>query len=205
MRTVPRATVLALVVTMTTLGPATAQGPSETPQDPSATPLDPAASPQSRRLDLALEMPLNMGGFEPEVAITRGQEHLANLDPDDPADAATAAQLQSLFEATGVTVQDMTSAYALVSQEDFFSFVVAVRLEGATPGLLLEAYLPILEAGLVDPQTAPTTLGGKDVLRITSEGTAGEPVELYVYEAGDTIWMVQGPLDVVGSVLEDLP
>lgn len=171
----------------------------------SATAQDSSPRPTPGRIDLALEMPLNMGGFEPDVAITRGAEHLTSLDLDDPADAAIAADLGRLFEATGVTVDDMTSGYALVSQEDFFSFVVAVRLDGARPGSALPAYLPILMAGLIDPQTEAATLGGKDVFVITSEGNEGELVELYVYEATDTVWMVQAPIDVAGFVLEDLP
>lgn len=170
-----------------------------------ATAQAPAASVSPERADLALEMPRNMGGFEPAIAITRGQEHLANLDLDDPADAATAAELERLFAETDVTVDAMTSGYALVSQEDFFSFVVAIRLEGATPGSVLPAYLPILTAGLTDPDTTDATVGGKDVLVITSAGETGDRVELYVYEAGDTVWMVQGPLDVVVGVLEGLP
>jgi hypothetical protein len=156
------------------------------------------------RPDLLLELPLQMGGFEPNASIVRGEAHLAGLDPADPNDAETIAELQRLFDETGVTVDDMTTAYALSSVDDFFAFVVAMRLEGATAGTVLPAYLPILLADLIDPVTREQAVGDKTALVITSEGTDREPVELFVYDAGDTIWMAQGPSDVVFFVFEDL-
>lgn len=166
---------------------------------PEPTPIVP------ERRDLYLDMPYNLGGFEPDIVITRGAEHLANLDPTSADDAQTIADLEGLLEATGASIEDMTSGYALVSQEDFFAFVVAVRVDDAEPGNLLPAYLPILVAGLSDPTTAPVTLGGKDILVISSEGSDGDYVDLYVYDAGDTVWMVQGPEDVAEQALAALP
>jgi hypothetical protein len=190
MRSVAAAMLLTLMAT-----PAIAQ---ET-DAPETDALDPAS------IELALEMPTNMGGFEPDVVIARGVEHIADLDPNDPQDADTAAQLERLFDETGVTVDDMTSGYALVSQTDFFSFVFAVRLHGAAPGTVLPAYLPILIANLIDPTIEEVRSGNKDVLVITSEGEEREPVRLTVYEVNDTVWLLQGPDDVVEFALGDLP
>ena len=36
-------------------------------------------------------------------------------------------------------------------------------------------------------------------------GEGGEYVELYAYDEGDTIWIVQGPLDVAEATLYNLP
>ena len=165
-----------------------------------------AASPTlPPRADLIDEMPRQMGGFEPDIVITRGVEHLANLDPADPADAETLAELQRLFDETGVTVEDMSTGYALAAVDDFFSFVIAIRLDGAKPGTLLPAYLPILMNDLIEPVVVERAVGDKPVLVITSEGADREPVDLYVYDAGDTIWMAQGPDDVVFFAITDLP
>jgi len=57
----------------------------------------------------------------------------------------------------------------------------------------------------VDPTGRSESLGGKEVLIISSEGDGADYVDLYVYDEGDTIWMVQGPEDVVERTLEDLP
>ena len=197
----------ALIVTLASLllaVPVAAQGEEPTTHAAeSASPTSSIVGDGARR-DLYLDMPDVLGGFEPDIVITRGQEHLAGLDPDDEADARTRAELDRLFEGTGTSAEDMTSGYALVSQEDFFAFVVGVRLDGAERGTMLPAYLPILYEDLVDPTGQAASVGGKDVVVISSEGDAGDYVALYVYDQGDTIWMVQGPEDVVEGVLEAL-
>lgn len=165
---------------------------------------DPTQSPlvsESGRPDLYLDMPYYLGGFEPEIVMTRGAEHFADLEAGDPS----RQQLEGLLETVGAGIEDMVSGYALVSQDDLFSFVVAIRVEGVTPGTLLPAYLPILYEGLADPQDGEAEVGGKDVLVISSVGGEDEPVDLYVYDEGDTIWLVQGPPDVVDTTLANLP
>ena len=156
---------------------------------------------RSERADLYLEMPYYLGGFEPEIVMTRGQEHFVGLPAGDP----TRDELERLLDTVGADVEDMVSGYALVAQEDFFSFVVGLRIEGATPGTLLPAYLPMLIADLVGPAEVEGTLGGKDVLVVTSIGSDDQYVELYVYDAGDTIWMVQVPLEVAETAMAGLP
>lgn len=163
------------------------------------------ASAAPERRDLYLDMPYYLGGFEPDIVMTRGQEHFANLGAGGAADAEARAQLERLLEEVGADVEDMTSGYALVSQEDFFAFVVAIRIEGVEPGSLLPAYLPILYADLVEPSGIAGAVGGKNVVIVSSVGNDDEYVALYVYDAGDTIWMVQGPEDVVQTTLENLP
>jgi hypothetical protein len=110
-----------------------------------------------------------------------------------------------LLDEVGADLEDMTSGYALVSQEDFFSFVVAIRIVGSAPGSLTPAYLPILYEDLVDPTGTEGRLGGKEVLVISSVGADGLNVPLYLYDEGDTLWLVQGPDDVVELTLENLP
>ncbi len=103
-------------------------------------------------------------------------------------------------------IENLTSGYALVSQEGFFSFVVAIRVEGVEPDSLLPAYLPILYGDLIEPAPGiARNVGGKDVLVITALGDDDQNVELFVYDQGDTLWMVQGPDDVVETTLENLP
>jgi hypothetical protein len=99
----------------------------------------------------------------------------------------------------------MVSGYALVSQEDFFSFVVAIRIDGIEPGTLLSAYLPMLYDDLDDAQGIDGRIGDKDVVIISSVGDDGEYVDLHVYDEGDTIWMLQGPGDVIETTLSNLP
>jgi hypothetical protein len=170
-------------------------------QDESAPP----GSAQPARPDLYLDMPYYLGGFEPDISMTRGEEHFANLDSDSEADAQTRSELEQLLDDVGADIEDMVSGYALVSQEDFFSFVVAIRIDGVEPGSLLPAYLPTLYEDLVDPTGIAGNVGGKNVVVVSSVGTDDEYVALYIYDQGDTLWMIQGPDDVVEVALEDLP
>jgi len=156
---------------------------------------------ESGRPDLYLDMPYYLAGFEPEIVMTRGEEHFATLAADDQ----TRQELEGLLETLGAEIGDMVSGYALASQEDFFSFVVAIRIEGVTPGTFLPAYLPILYEDLEDPQGLAARIGGKDVIVVASIGNEDEYVELYVYDEGDTLWMVQGPSGVIETVLDELP
>jgi hypothetical protein len=156
---------------------------------------------EETRRDLWLDMPANLGGFEPDIVITRGAEHVTDLPADDP----TRVDLETFLAAVGADIEDMDSAYALVSQDDTFSFVVAIRVAGAEPGSLLPAYLPILYGDLVDATGSAGNAGGKDVVIISSVGSDEEYVELFVYDQGDTIWLLQGPADVVEATLRGLP
>lgn len=146
-------------------------------------------------------MPYNLGGFEPDVVMRRGDEHVANLAPGDEA----RLRLHAMLDLLGADLEDMSSGYALVSQDNLFAFVVGIRVIGIEPGSLLPAYLPILFDELVEPASIAGTIGGRTVLIVTSVGAEDEPVDLYVYDEGDTVWMVQGPLDVVELALESLP
>jgi hypothetical protein len=199
MRRAPPWACLSLCLLLASELPALAQESSPEPA-PSVTPAPSATSLPVRR-DLYLDMPYHLGGFEPDIVITRGAEHFASLGPESPG----RHRLDELLDAVGAGIEDMVSGYALVSQEDFFAFVVGIRIEGVEPGSLLPAYLPTLLQSLVEPTTSPGTEGGKDVLVITSIGEGDEPVDLYVYDEGDTIWMVQGPDDVAAIALRDLP
>ncbi len=163
-----------------------------------------AASPAASRVDgrdLYLDMPYALGGYEPDIVMTRGEEHFANLAVDDEA----RVELESFLQAVGADIADMDSGYALVSQDDLFSFVVAIRVWGVEPGALLPAYLPTLYGDLVDPSASPGRVGGKDVLVISSVGDDGEYVDLTAYDQGDTIWLLQGPPDVVETAVANLP
>ncbi len=146
-------------------------------------------------------MPYYLGGYEPDVVMTRGVEHFANLSADDER----RVDLESFLDRVGADIEDMVSGYALVSQDDVFSFVVAIRVGGAEPGTLLPAYLPILYGDLVEPSAVDGVAGSKDVTIISSIGDDGEVVELYVYDQGDTLWMLHGPRDIVETTLEKLP
>jgi hypothetical protein len=187
---------------------ATAQEESASPGE-SASAQEPAADQESAatqesataapgRRDLYLDMPYVFGGFDTDVAMTRGEEHFAVGDE-------TRFELERMLDEVGADVEDMVSGYALVSVDDFFAFAIATRVQGVEPGSLLPAYLPILMGGLIDPTVATGNVAGRDVLIISSVGDIDEYVELYVYDEGDTIWMVQGSEDVVESTLESLP
>jgi len=189
---------LALAMTAGTV-PALAQDADEA--SPSLQPTEIPVTTASGRPDLYLEMPYYIGGFEPEVVMTRGEEHWAGLAADDP----TRVELEAFIETVDAEIEDMVSGYALVSQEDFFAFVVGIRVDGAEPGSLLPAYLPILTADLEGPAVTNARIGGRDVTVINSVGEADAYVELYLYDQGDTIWIVQGPSDVSALALENLP
>jgi hypothetical protein len=173
---------------------------------------DASAEPVERR-DLYLDMPYNMGGYEPTIEMTRGAEHFSNLVPGNPAHDAVRADLENLVAAAGRDIEDMVSGYAVVSQDDLFSFVVALRVAGAEPGTLLPAYLPTLYGDLIDPVSSDAVVGGKEVIVISTTGDevaalTGDEVaalDLYVYDAGDTVWVIQGPEDVVSRTIEELP
>jgi hypothetical protein len=186
--------------------PAWAQGAEPEASTEQGASTEPVASEipvttKSGRPDLYLDMPYFVGGFEPEIVMTRGEEHWATLDADDQ----TRLELEGLLEEVGADVTDMVSGYALVSLEDFFAFVVAIRIDGVEPGTLTPAYLPILYDDLINPEGIAGEMGGKDIIVIASVGNEDEYVELYLYDEGDTIWMLQGPSDVVELALEKLP
>ena len=181
--------------------PALAQADPDTASGSPAPAESTAPGARLEARDLMLDMPFYLGGFEPDIVVTRGAEHFASLDPDDPA----RVDLEAFLEAVGASVEDMDSGYALVSQDDFFAFVVAIRITGARPGTMLPAYLPILYGDLVDASGIEGEVSGKDVLVISSVGSDDEYVELFVYDQGDTIWLVQGPMDVVETTLDGLP
>lgn len=151
--------------------------------------------------DLYEDMPYYLGGYEPDIVITRGAEHTAGLAPDDE----DRRRLESFVEGLGARIEDMDSGYALVSTDDTFAFVVAIRVRGVRPGTLLPAYLPILLADLVDPSTMTAADGGKEVVIIASLGEDDEYVDLTAYDQGQTIWLLQGPEDIVTATLENLP
>jgi hypothetical protein len=151
------------------------------------------------------DMPFVIGGFEPEIGITRGEEDFAAGESTGQAAADRQARLEGLLAEVGAGIPQLTSGYALVSQDDFFAFVVALRVEGIEPGTLLPAYLPLLYEDLTEPSGIVGRVGGKDVVIVASRGEEEEFVALYVYDEGDTIWMVQGPEDVVEAMLDDLP
>lgn len=167
----------------------------------SAKPTQVPVTTESGRPDLYLDMPYYIGGFEPDIVMIRGEEHWTGLAPDDP----TRVELEAFLEVVGADPADMVSGYALVSQEDFFAFVVGIRVDGVEPGTLLPAYLPILLEDLEDPTTGVDRIAGRDVTVVNSVGEDGEYVELYLYDQGDTVWMVQGPSGVFDLTLEDLP
>ncbi len=174
---------------------------SPTPMAASPEPMAGSPTPTGEARDLYLDMPYYLGGYEPDVVMTRGVEHFANLGADDER----RVDLEAFLDRVGAHIEDLVSGYALVSQDDLFSFVVAIRVAGAEPGTLLPAYLPILYGDLVDPSVADGNAGGKEVTIISSSGDDDETVELYVYDQGDTLWMLHGPIDVVESTLEKLP
>lgn len=194
------ATVLSLSVlpSLAQAEPDPAQEPSP---EPSAVATDLPALTPSGRPDLYLDMPYHIGGFEPAIVMTRGDEHWAGLAED----SLTRLQLEGLLETVGADVGDMVSGYALVSQEDLFAFVVGLRIDGVEPGSVAPAYMPLLIGNLVDPTTSEAELGGKEVTVISSLGEGDDYVELYVYDEGDTIWMVQAPQDLAESTMADLP
>jgi hypothetical protein len=177
--------------------PAHAQEDGDPASQATQIPLESA----SGRPDLYLDMPYFLGGFEPEIVMTRGEEHIAGLGPED----RTRQEIEGLLDTVGAEIDDMVSGYALVSQEDFFSFVVAIRIDGIEPGTLLSAYLPMLYDDLDDAQGIDGRIGDKDVVIISSVGDDGEYVDLHVYDEGDTIWMLQGPGDVIETTLSNLP
>jgi hypothetical protein len=159
-----------------------------------------SATPGPPLRDLYLDMPYYLGGYEPEIVMTRGREHIAGLAADDP----TRIELEAFLDELGAGIEDMDSGYAAVSLEGFFGFVVAIRIDGVEPGSLAPAYLPLLIDDLVDPSVDEGTVGDKDVLIVSSVGDGGEPVDLYVYDGGHTLWMLQGPTDVIESTLANL-
>lgn len=190
-----------MVLATTSLSPAS----TTIAQEAAASAKPASAATAADQRDLYLDMPYRLGGYETEVEMTRGVEHFAGLDPERLEDAQTRAELEELVDAAGADIESLVSGYALVSQDDLFGFVVALRIAGAEPETMVGVYLPNLYDDLVDPAVSSAVIGGKDVVVVESLGAEDEYVELFIYDEGDTIWLVQGPDDVVETALAGLP
>ena len=186
--------------------PVSAQAPEET-SDPSPSGgslAAPVASADPGDIDIGALMPAELGGVETDVMVERGDEHLDGLDADDPADARERADIERFLEATGATIEGLTTASAVAIVGDRALIVAAARVTGAEPAVLRDAYVALLSEAMEDAVVTPGELAGKEVTILTSGGMEGsEPV--YVYAVADTVWLLAVPMDAAVALLAGLP
>lgn len=192
--------VLAAPGSVSAQAPEGSSGPS--PSDGSLA--SPAASIEPGVLDIGALMPAELGGVETDVMVERGDEHLDGLDADDPTDAQERADIERFLEATGATIEGLTTASAVAIVGDRALIVAAARVTGAEPGMLRDAYVALLSPAMEDAVVTTGQLAGKEVTILTSGGVEGsEPV--YVYAVADTVWLLAVPMDAAVALLAGLP
>ncbi|CAN5740733.1 hypothetical protein BH23CHL8_BH23CHL8_12920 [soil metagenome] len=182
---------------------------AQAPASPDASPsplarmsLGPSTDPGT--IDILTLMPTQIDGLATEIMVERGQEHLDELDPDDPADAQERADIERFLEATGRTIDELTTASAVALHEDGASIVAAARVIGAEAETLSDAYVALLSDAMISAAAEPGQLGGKDVIILSDSGVeSAEPV--YVYAVADTVWLLALSAAAAAELLARLP
>lgn len=166
-----------------------------------------AGIPAPASLDLVGIFPAEAGG-QPwtQYIVREGPEILADLDPNEPLQAQEIALHESLLEATGATIDDVTMATSFMQEEDgSFSFVLAYQIAGADGEVIQELYLPAFAGSLEEPRTEPGQSAGRDVILLYNDARPdAQPAQVYV--SGDTVWVIslQDPLKTE-VFLDELP
>lgn len=131
-----------------------------------------------------------------------GPELMARLDPDDPLQARSRADIEAVLDATDADIDRLAMLNAVSADGE--AFVGAIRVEGADTEVIRTAYVDSTFDDLGEARVEEAEIGGKSVTQIFDDATPDQPA-LIVYATGDTVWVVRGSDESVEAVLETLP
>lgn len=158
--------------------------------------------------ELVALFPEQLGGqpLREAVTVLVGEEHLEDLDPNDPEDAQGIQSFEVLAQAMGgATVADLVSASAQVDTEDGgFALVGAFRVAGVDATQTVDPVLAWAESDLTESRSEASTFADRDVTLLYLDGTPDNP-PAYLYASGDTVWVVLASEPLLTEVFEQLP
>jgi hypothetical protein len=160
-------------------------------------------------------IPSTVGDAEMVVDVYTAGD-LAADDPDDPGAAASLAELGSLVEAHGASLDDVSFANAYFATDTAYGDLFAIRVAGTdVAGFKDELTDLILQ--IPDPVRTASTIAGKDVTVVTEPATpedspaaSEDPFELplppsYVYPSGEVLFIVSADEPELSQLFEQLP
>jgi hypothetical protein len=155
---------------------------------------------------LRARFPTTVSDIPVEVTALSAEAWLASGDSGTPADEAAAGRaLQSLADAAGVTIDDIAVATGLLEPSPGNRAVIAaVGVPGADGQGLVDDVIDAMLGDIVEPRTAPESLAGKSVLRVTDAATPGVyPRNVYV--DGDIVWLIEADDPLRTEIAAALP
>jgi hypothetical protein len=154
---------------------------AETAQGADAT----AVAPDSIA-ELEAIMPSELAGLElaENLQLASGEQLFSVMRQEE------AALLLEVFDANDKTVADYAAATALlpVSESDIV-IVQAHRIAGIDAAATIETWVAVLSVKLQEPVVARSDIDGR-TLTLVSDATRPEVPLLYLFAAGDIVWMI---------------
>jgi hypothetical protein len=159
---------------------------------------EPAAS-GAPGTDLVALIPEELAGIAlpREEIIVRAGADLTQGSPD------IEAQYQAIVDATGVPLEEMSQAAAYVQSDDGELLNLAVlRVPGADAAVVRDVVMPVVLASWDGAEAEDGELSGLAVTIIRNDSPDVD--DLYLYPAGDLLWIVSGLEEVVAQTLADI-
>ena len=164
-----------------------------TPSEEPATEVSPSLAEGAG--ELADVLPEEVGGISIQYQSSSGEAVLGS--------EGMTPETQEVFDRLGAEPSDLSSAFGFGVDATAGSVIsiVAFRVSGADEGQLRDEFIATFEQ---QGQTGTEqSLGGKDVLAFSAEGTTGSG---FLYVHGDTVFIVAGePVALAEEALAALP
>jgi len=168
-------------------------------QDESPTASVEASASGAPATDLAAFFPAELAGvpLAREDITVRPVAELTEGSPD------IERQYQAVVDATGVPIEEMSQATAFVQTEDGELLNLAVlHVPGADAAVVRDVVVPVALAAWDGGMAEETELAGLTVTVI--HGDSPDVDAIYIYPAGDLLWIVSGLEEVVATTLADI-
>ncbi|MET0772068.1 MAG: hypothetical protein ABWZ82_03205 [Candidatus Limnocylindrales bacterium] len=161
-------------------------------------------------------IPTRLGDVELFIDVYSANDVLATLDPTNPDPTDNMADLASVIEPHGKTLDDVSFADAYFDTGQAIGGLLAVRVAGAEVADFQDALFDAL-IQIEDPHRRPGTIAGRQVTLVTegppvseSPDPSSEPGDplvqtSYVYPAGDVLFIVGADEPQLTQLFEQLP
>lgn len=167
--------------------------------------------------ELATLIPATIEGSSVDIQTRSGADILADVDTTDPEIQESVTLLEDTLARQGRTIADLSIADASYPTEEGAGIIQAVRVKGADIAPMADDLVSLLLMDLTGAIRTPTNIGGKDVTIIsdepltdTSPAASEDPVSVpldpvYLYRAGEIVWLVIADEPGLTEVFEQLP